>query len=230
MKQSKVNENPVAIPVFTSSEALLRHLGMWDKKDEAAKLTSVAFHEAGHLVAARCLGFDLKTTAASVYCDPCISGEAFFKGETVSWDGSRAARSRLEEAAIVLLAGRAACDFRRGKLSENYELSERDEDAARTLISPMLTTNVPWHKSKWHEPLGWHWWESITELYFRLLLYRAEQLISEPRIWEAIVRVADALQKQKSLTAGEVELLIFGGLSRHRPPKIGTSGRHFDCV
>jgi ATP-dependent Zn protease len=169
---------------------------------------SVAHHEAGHIFAGHHFGFPLQEPAAELTEHESSLGLTHFCGEDVLFDGSSQARSRAEEAIVVLLAGQAAVS----KLTKSYErglgLSDGDREQAKRIIDA-ITPQLRDEDMSWHNnPYRWSGLggESEQRCYLCLLEYRAERLVSKN--WAVIARLAAALLRAGTLKAKEVHRII----------------------
>lgn len=172
----------------------------------------IAYHEAGHAVAARVQGLDvpyvtlLRTSGTS---------RASAQHESAAWiarDADRATRvSALEKDAIVFLAGPAA--QRRHRLPKNQDGWKTDlDDAKLRAIKAVLIKNgvtLPEVETKVH--LNSDDAEEAKLLYNRLAA-KTETLIQEK--WLAITRVAEALLTRPVLNQDELDELIAGWRTR----------------
>jgi hypothetical protein len=164
----------------------------------------IAFHEAGHVVAAVRLGIPLKERAAELAADS-KSGLTHVIGDMVDFDGAREARGKIEDAIVFLLAGWAAIKM----LTQDYEsgmgLSSGERERAKNLIETITPSGIdlPWHCYGWSSP---HAVGYITEYcaYLRALEYRSEHLVAAQENWELVVRIASVLLSRKYITRAEV--------------------------
>jgi len=180
----------------------------------------LAFHEAGHVVAAVRLGIPLKERAAELLTEP-QSGFTHFISDIVDFDGSREARGRIEELIVFLLAGCAATKW----LNQDYErgsgLSSGDFDRAKKLIETITASSgpdLPW------DPYGWGSYSAVgyvTEYYayLRMLEYRSERLIAAQENWELVVRIASVLLSRNYITRTKVLSMVPMAASRKRGKK-----------
>jgi hypothetical protein len=180
----------------------------------------IAFHEAGHIVAAVRLGIPLKERAAELLNKP-QSGLAHCIEETVDFDGSREARGRIEDAIVFLLAGCAATKWLEQDYERGRELSSGDLDRAKKLIETITDSSgadLPWDPYGWgsHTAVGY-----VTEYcaYLRTLEYRSEHLIAAQENWALVVRIASVLLSRKYITRTEVLDLVPLAASRKRGNK-----------
>jgi hypothetical protein len=180
----------------------------------------IAFHEAGHVVAAVRLGIPLKERAAELLTET-QSGITHVISDTVDFDGSREARGRIEDAIVFLLAGSAATKWLEQDYQSGMGLSSGDLDRAKRLIETITDSsgaNLPWDPYGWasHHAVGY-----VTEYhaYLRTLEYRSEHLIAVQENWELVVRIASVLLSRKYINRAEVLDLVPLAASRKRGKK-----------
>lgn len=170
---------------------------------------SVAYHEAGHLVAAYRLGFRLKEKACELFDRGPSTGFTFIVGEDTKFDGSHSSRNRIEDAAIVLLSGAAAVKKLRKSYESGLHLSASDYDRAKELVEvltpPVSDPDLSWHTESWSY-CGSKEVERV--FYFNMLEYRSERFISTPENWTSIKKLAAALLKSGKISASEVQRLV----------------------
>lgn len=163
----------------------------------------VAFHEAGHVVAAVRLEIPLKERAAELF-DKTQSGLTHVMSDTVDFDGSREARCRIEDAIVFLLAGWAAIKFLKQDYESGMGRSRSDCERAKNLIETISpTSDFPWHAYGWasHHAVGY---VTEYEAYLRTLEYRSEHLVAAKENWGLVVRIASVLLSREYITRTEV--------------------------
>ncbi len=170
----------------------------------------IAFHEAGHVVAAVRLGIPLKERAAELLTET-QSGFTHVIGDTINFDGSREARGRIEDAIVFLLAGWAAIKVLKQDYERGMGMSDSDRKRAKNLIETITPSandgDLPWHDYGWasHSAVGY-----VTEYsaYLRMLEYRSEHLIAAEENWRLVERIAAVLLSRKYITRTEVLNLV----------------------
>ena len=155
----------------------------------------VALHEAAHLVCALVLNLPLHSQAATIIPDGGLHGRVKLLRSEDVLRGSVRERMLLENYAIFYLAGRASDEIRYEGCLDSFMFTMAEGDLRN--VDSILEFLLPPESSL---PS----WSSVYELkkYSReVLLGRAHSLLSTH--WDAVLRVATALLKQKVLSADE---------------------------
>lgn len=157
------------------------------RKRSKAELRRTAVHEAGHAVAAFKVG--MRTKALSIVADGESLGHhrphPYFAGVNPELDGSPRVQRRLENAALVYLAG-AAAERRFSPKGFRHAGSSGDRHQAIELLSYLTGSNEE------------------LEAYLRLVDVRARQLVADPLNWFLINGLAARLLERQELTGDEV--------------------------
>lgn len=147
------------------------------------KLDSIAYHEAGHAVAARRVGCRIKKV--SIVPDEDSDGRMthgpYFKGFHPDWDNSSRVQRRLENMAFVCLAGPAA-QRRFNPHGYRHQHAGQDHHDAMNLLGYMVGS------------------DEELEAYLRLTEVRVTNFVRNPHTWMAIEAVAAALLEREVLT------------------------------
>ena len=164
----------VRIPFLTMDR--LDRLCPPTRDDLRHRRRSFAFHEAGHAFAASWFGFRPKPTAAELFTQ---GGLTYIDGEALPFDESSVARSRIEEAVVFLLAGRAAEMKLWKQYSDGWRPGETDRDEAKGLIEIMIPPTGDLDIAWVDHPRD----DRERKAYFTVLEYRAQRLVSKPTQW-----------------------------------------------
>ena len=158
---------------------------------QTKQLKAIAYHEAGHAVAAKYHGLAAKSL--SIIPDQNSLGryihQPYFRNIDPSYDASPRAQRRIENMVIVSLAGPQAqrrC-HPRGHWKRN---AQGDWEQAVKLLGYLCGD------------------EEEVGLYCALLDYRACSFLNEPDVWECIGVVADALLAHKELKGKQITEII----------------------
>ena len=155
------------------------------------QLKAIAYHEAGHAVAAHY--HNLAPRSLSIIPDQTSLGRyihvPYFQNINPDYDASPRAQRRIENMVIVLLAGPQAqrrC-HPKGHWKKN---AQGDWERAVNLLSYLCAD------------------EKEAELYWSLIDYRAYAFIHQPDVWECIGVVADALLAHNELKDKQITEII----------------------
>jgi hypothetical protein len=162
------------------------------------QLSSTAYHEAGHAVAALRLGVGIGRRGVSI-----VPGEGFLgKVHVLMALGGRpdveitgAMRLKAESQVIVSLAGTAAQRRFRASSVRSYH-GRSDIQGAFKLLSFFTFSRD----------------DQELKAYFRLLQIRAEVMVATPLWWTQIDAVAGELLTRKHLSVSEVKTIARGAL------------------
>jgi hypothetical protein len=155
-------------------------------------LLAVAYHEAGHTVAAWVYGFKLKkvTIVPKANALGSMSSDARLHFRTLkNGNPSGATIGRYHERVVSMLAGRAA--QRRFKPQSIHSSRASSDLASATVILTLLHGDGEERKHA-----------------YRYLEARAQKLVSHPQRWRMIQDLAKALIERQTMTGDEVEATL----------------------
>ena len=161
------------------------------------KLKGVAYHEAGHAVAAWSLGCSI--WKVTIVLDGSSAGKTiygpWYRRTDSGWDGSPRVQRRLENMALMTLAGPAAERRFNPRSRYHYEHHSGDRSHVTDLLNLMAGS------------------DEERQAYFRLIEARAWNFVWDPRMWTAIEAVAAALLERKVLTGKATRAVILRSIA-----------------
>ncbi len=165
---------------------------------QTKELESIAYHEAGHAVAAHAHQVRIKALTI-VPADGTLGrleSQPYFKGINIDYDSSPRAQQRVENMVIVCLAGPAAQRrfYPRGSWRVN---AKGDWQQVMDLLSYLVGSE-----------------EQLTA-YCNLMEIRARDFVRDPEWWFLIERVAQRLLDRQTLTGAEVRKLMISQQEDH---------------
>ncbi len=161
-------------------------------------LESIAYHEAGHAVAAH--AHQVRTKKLTIVPAEGSLGrhehKLFFKRINIEYDSSPRAQRRVENMVIVCLAGPAA--QRRFNPRGSWRVGAKgDWHQVHDLLSYLVGS------------------EEQLEPYWKLMEIRTQDFVQDPDWWFLIERVAHRLLDRQTLTGAEVRKLMISQPGEH---------------
>jgi hypothetical protein len=165
------------------------------KRKTEQQLWAVAYHEAGHVVAALAYRRGIRRQGATIVPDAegavgSVSMLKHIPGDPSVDAHTGKMRLRIEEVVLVSLAGGAAQRKHRPSSVRSYRARSDYDSAADLLIRIVGDVRE-------------------LEAYFRWLMVRAENFVANPIHWLQIEAVAKALMERKTIGAKELREICF---------------------
>ena len=145
---------------------------------------ATAYHEAGHAVASWRLGVSLRRRGVTIIPAGDALGSASHHqvvGRDIEWDGSDGNRLKVERYVQICLAGRIAQKKYDPRSVRRYHSRRDDQQAVDMLFRMTCSTRE-------------------VEVWLKLLEIRTEGLFSNPDVWCAVQRLAEALIQRGKLS------------------------------
>ena len=175
-----------------------QRVGVKSRKPRSSTQEVVAYHEAGHAVAAWRLGIALRRAGITIVPDRAEGNlgsvsHVQFINRNFQWRDYDRDRIRAEKLAQLSLAGEIAQRRFSPRSVRRYH-GESDRRSAIDLLSPFTDIKE-------------------LEAWLKLLYIRTENMFSNPDVWNAVKRLAAALMQKRTICAKETIEIIREGFN-----------------